>query len=363
MCPMGWVSAGAAAISAGEGIAANQSAQSATKANNAAAATTRAANDSMLNQAETVAQQPFQAYTGTLTAPMSGNQQQGYSLASSTANGGAAQADNTAATGLIGQVANNGWNSATAANYMNPYTQDVTNASTAALNKSYLQNLSGLQTNSAGSGAFGGSRQAIQEATLASNNNINVGSLTATNNANAYDSAMKAWSADNNTKISAANAYNQSGQDLTQMTSQQISDLIKTGGAAQAISQTNLSNEYNQFMRQQNWSANQLGSLITAVGASKGSSVQTPAVQSNTANQLLGLGSTVAGLFGGSGGSQSIGQTDAALNASSQNTINTNYNSNFDNNATYGAGGNLTLPAYSGNSTALTTPPPSIEGG
>lgn len=297
--PAGWISAGVAVAGAVEGGMANSAAASAAKKNNAGAAQLAGAQGTMLNQAQAVSQQPFEAYTGTMTAPMSGNEQQGYSLASKTATDGVAQADNSKATGLIDNVAGNSWNADTAAKYMNPYTQSVTDASVAASNKDYLQKLAGIQTGAAGSGAFGGSREAISEAQLASNQSMNVGSLTATGNANAYDKAVSTWQADNQTKLSAATAYENAGQDITNMTSTQISDLMKTGGVAQVISQTDLANQYSQFMRQQNWSANQLSSLISAVGSAKGSPAQSAPVQSNTANQLIGLGSTVAGLFGG----------------------------------------------------------------
>lgn len=297
--PAGWVSAAVAAGGLVENVMSNNSAKSAAAKNNANAAQLAGAQGTMLNQAEGIAQQPFTPYTGTMTAPMSGNEQQGYSLASKTATDGLAQADNTKATGLIDQVANNGWNADTASKYMSPYTKAVTDAATAAENKTYLQNLAGIQTRSAGSGAFGGGREAVQEGILSGQHAMNVGSLTATGNANAYDTALKTWAADNQTKLSAADAYNRSGQDVTNMTSAQISDLMKTGGVSQVIAQTDLANQYGQFMRQQGWSAQQLNSLINAVGTAKGSITQSAPVQSNTANQLLGLGSTVAGLFGG----------------------------------------------------------------
>jgi hypothetical protein len=316
------VSAGIAAVGAVENISANQSAKSAAAKNNAGAAQLAGAQGSMLNQAESVAQQPFTPYTGTLTAPLSGNEQQGVSLASRTANTGLAQSDNAKATGLIDQVGGSSWNADTAARYMNPYTTDVTNVATAAANKNYLQNLAGLRTAAAGSSAFGGSREAIQEGILAGQNQINIGSLTAKGNADAYDSAMKAWSTDNATKLKAADAYNQSGMDVTRMTSNQISDLMKTGGVAQVVAQTDLANQYGQFMRQQGWSAQQLNSLINAVGTAKGSTQQRAPVQSNTANQLLGLGSTIAGLFGGSSsnsGTPTVG--DSAPSADLTNSV------------------------------------------
>lgn len=314
--PAGWVSAGVAAVDAGESIASNNAAASAAKKNNAAASQLSGAQGSMLTQAEGVAQQPFTPYTGTLTAPMSGNQQLGYNLAANTAaTGGAGGAAATAGTNLLGQVAaNSDWNSATAAKYMNPYTQDVTNSAIANSNQSYLQSLASQQTGQAGSGAIGGDRAAVGSAALAGQQSLNVGSLTATGNANAYNNAMQAWSTDNNTKIAAANAYESAGQDITKMNSQQISDLMQTGGVSQVIAQTDLNNQYGQFMREQGWSAQQLGSLISAVGTAKGSGTQSAPVQSNTANQLMGLGSTVAGLFGGGSGGTSVDPTISAAN-------------------------------------------------
>jgi len=343
--PAGWVSAASGALGAVESIGSNKNAQATTNANNATAAQVASAQGSMLNQAEQVANQPFQAYTGTLTAPMSGNQQQANTMAANVANQGQAQQDNAAATGLISGVANNGWNAQTAQTYMNPYVQDVNNAATAAANKSYLQNLAQVQTGEAGSGAFGNSRTAIQEGELAGQNQMNVASLTATNNANAYNSAVQTWQADNNTKLQAANAYENAGNDVTNMNSQQISDLLKTGGVAQVISQTGLNNQYNQFLRQQGWSAQQLGSLISAVGTAKGGggTQQTQAVQSNTANQLLGLGSTIAGLFGGS----SYGSSTPSLSGSSSSASLPSNFTGINSNANYGAGQNLALPTYS----------------
>lgn len=312
---------------------ANQDAKSANRKNNQAAAGLQGAQNTMLNNAQSIANQPFSPYTGTMTAPMSANEQQGSSLASSTATGGLAQDDNAKATGLIGQVANNPWNADTATKYMNPYTSAVTNAALTAENRSYLQDLSRAQVGTAGQSAFGNSRAAIQEAELTGEHEMHVGSLTATGNAAAYDKAISTWQSDNQTKLAAANAYETAGQDVTRMTSQQISDLMQTGGVARVIAQTDLANQYAQFMRQQNWSADRLQSLIGAVGTSKGSPAQTPGIQSNTANQLLGLGSTIAGLYGGSQSSTAVTYQPDLSSASTGISV--------DSSANFGAGDNI----------------------
>lgn len=322
--PAGWVSTGVAVVGAGESIMSNNAAASTAKANNANSQQIGAAQNTMLNDAQTIANTPFTPYTGTLTAPMSGNEQAGYSQALNVANSGVAQADNTKATGQIDAVANNPWNAQTAQTYMNPYTQQVTDNAIANQNKSYLTSLAGMKENAAGSGAFGGGRNAIAESNLTATNAQNIGTLTANSNSAAYNDAFQKWQGDNNMKLSTANAYEAAGQDVTAMNSTQIADLMKTGGVSQAIAQTDLSSQYGQFLRQQGWSAQQLQSLIGAVGTAKGSPAQTAPVQSNTANQLMGLGSTVAGLFGG--GSTSASSTAAAgdayaTNATTQSAI------------------------------------------
>jgi hypothetical protein len=299
--PAGWVQGAGALLGVGESIAGNSAAASAAKANNANAAELSGAQNTMLNQAQSVANQPFVPYTGQLTAPMSGNQQQANTLASQAAATQAGQADVNSATGLLGSE--QPWNQQTEQQYANPYTQDVINAGLAQQNKSYLQSLAQQQTGTAATDSFGNARNAIEESNLTAANTLNAATLTTNDNANAYNAALQAWQSNNQAKNQAANAYLAAGNDVTNMTSDQISDLLKTGNVAQVISQTNLTNQYNQFLRQQGWSAQQLQPLISAVSAAKGGTTQSAPVQSNIGNQILGLGSTIAGLFGGSGSS------------------------------------------------------------
>lgn len=334
--PAGWVTAAAAAVDAGESISANNSAKGAASANNTTNSTVAGAQDQMLNQAESVANQPFVAYTGTMTAPMSGNQQQAYSLAGSNAIEQAGQGDVQQGTNLL--ASEQPWNEATESTYANPYTQDVTNAALANQNKSYLQSMAQLQTGEGASSSFGNSRDAIQEADLTANNTLNVGTTTANSNAASYNAAMSAWQADNSAKTSAATAYMNAGSDITNMNNSDIQDLLQTGGVSQVIAQTDLSNQYAQFMRQQGWSAQQLQSLVQGVGTAKGNAQVSAPVQSNVGNALLGLGSTVAGLYGG--GSPSTTSVPSSI-SSANNSATNDMISNVDSGNAFGAGDNI----------------------
>ena len=297
----------AAAVSAGAGM---YDANKAANAQKSAIAPLQQANSAAYAAAEGIAATPYTAYTGTQVAPITGSQQQAITQAQTVANDGTAQADNSKATDLAGQIAGNGWNSATAAKYMNPYTQNVTDVAQKQLNQQYanIQNQAGL--NAASSGAFGGDRAALTQAANTGNYLLQSGTLAATNQANAYDNAVKTWQADNQRAAGAASASNQAGQDLTQMNSSQIKDLLATGGVEQATQQMDLNAKYNNYLDQRGWAANELQPLLQATG-NKG----TPAgvTPQNPASDLLGMGSALAGYFG-SNSSPSGGVTDPTGN-------------------------------------------------
>lgn len=286
------VGIGGAAISAGAGIYEQGQAANAEKN---AIAPLQQANSTAYSKAEGIANTPYTAYTGPQVAPITGGQQQAVNLAQTNATNNEGGTDIANAEGLAGQIAGNGWSSATAAKYMNPYTQEVTDEAQKALNQSYanVQNTAGL--NAASSGAFGGDRAAVTQATNAGEYELASGTLEATNQANAYNSAVQTWQADNQRAAAAAQSYQQSGQDITQMNASQIKDLLATGGVAQATQQMQLNANYNNYLDQRGWAANELQPLLQATG-NKG----TPAgvAPPTTASDILGMGSALAGYFG-----------------------------------------------------------------
>lgn len=298
--PAGWVAGGVAGAGALENIFGNNSANDAVKANNKQAGIVNQATDTMLSEAQQVANQPYVPYTGEYGAPLSSNQGQAVALASKDANAGTGQGLVEQGVNEINQEANNNFTPQNIAKYENPYTSSVVANEIEQANRSYDQSVGQAKIHDAQSSAFGGSGTAIEMGELAGQNQLNIGQLTATGYSNAYNAAVNAWQADNQRMSSAAQSYEQAGGDITQMNSNDIQQLLQTGGAAQAVAQTNLTGQYNEFLRQQGWSANQLQTLINGVGVAGKSTQQiNPQYQSNVANSLLGLGSTLAGLYGG----------------------------------------------------------------
>jgi hypothetical protein len=178
---------------------------------------------------------------------------------------------------------------------MNPYTQNVTAYAQKQLNQAYGNVQNAADLNAASSGAFGGDRAALTKANNAGEYELQSGTLAANNQANAYNSAIQAWQADNNRALGAAQSYQQSGNDITNMNAQQIKDLLATGGVAQATQQMQLNANYNNYLDQRGWAANQLQPLLSATSGRGTPAGVTPP---NTASDLLGIGSALAGYYG-----------------------------------------------------------------
>lgn len=305
-------------------------------AQKAAIAPLQNANTDLYSKAEQIASTPYTPYTGMQVAPITGSQQQAITAAQQNQANNIGGADIQQATNLAQGVANNGWNATTAQNYMNPYTQNVTAYAQKALNQAYgnVQNQANL--NAASSGAFGGDRAAITAANNAGQYELQSGTLAATNQANAYNSAVQAWQADNQRALGAAQSYQASGNDITNMNAQQIKDLLATGGVAQANQQMQLNANYNDYLDQRNWSTTELQPLLQATG---GKGTPAAAATPNYASDILGMGSALAGYFGStSGGNASQTATNNMGGFAQDETNAMSGIGNYDPNLTVGVG-------------------------
>jgi hypothetical protein len=294
---MPWGVAAAAVVSAGAGMYDTSQQISAQKS---AIAPLQQAQQQEYGAAESIANTPYTAYTGTQVAPITGSQQQAITQAQTDANTDEAGQDIGQSEALAGQIAGNSWNSATAAKYMNPYTQNVTDVAQKQMQQQYAQTINAQNLGAASTGAFGGDRSTLTNENTTGQYLYQSGNLAAVNQANAYNSAVQTWQADNQRASSAASAYQSAGNDITQMNASQIKDLLATGGVAQATQQMQLNANYNDYLDQRGWAANELQPLIQATGGKGTPANPTPM---NTASDLAGLGSALAGYYGSSTGS------------------------------------------------------------
>lgn len=275
------------------------------------------------NVAVPAANTPYTPYTGEQVAPMSGAQNQAVGLATanqnagqSTLNAGSTIAQNAAAY-RPSQVGTSYDQNAVNAQ-LNPYTQNVIDATNNDLQR---QNQIANTNNDASAtqvGAYGGTRNAVQDALTnegyARAMATNTAQLNSANYTNAQQQALaqqgltQSAQASNQTAGLQNQAYqNQAAGVLGLLGTQQSAtaaqnyNTLMNAGSIQQQQQQNLDNVgINQYTTAQNWPLRQLSILEGGLG-------QTPYNTQSTTTQT-GSTNTGAGILGGAAAGASIGQ-------------------------------------------------------
>ena len=101
------------------------------------------------------------------------------------------------------------WGQSAADQYMNPYTQNVTDIAAREMNRNYDMQRNIDNGAAAAGGAFGGSRHALLNAENERNRNLALGDVYAKGQAGAYNNAQQAFNADQARQLQGANIYQQ----------------------------------------------------------------------------------------------------------------------------------------------------------
>ena len=196
-----------------------------------------------LGQGAAVADQPYQAYTGPLTAGASDLQGQAFAGATQMANSGYTPT----------QYQGGLFNAEAAQQYMNPYLQAALDPQLKEMKRqSDIQRLSDASRLTK-AGAFGGGRQAIME----SEGNRNLldlqGQALGKGYADAYASAMGQFNADQNRRMDADKATEASRQYSADFSRQSLADLAKMGDTQRTIEQQGIDADKAQFEEERGW--------------------------------------------------------------------------------------------------------------
>jgi hypothetical protein len=206
----------------------------------------------------------------------------------------------------------------TAAKYMNPYTQGVTDIQTREADR-----LAGIEATkrgaaAVGAGAFGGARQAIMDAEAARNLATQKGDITAKGLQDAYQQAMAQFNAEQGYGLTAqqanlqANLQSQLANQQQGLTAQQLSEQSKQFGYGQQMTAAQQAAQYGL-------AAQQAGEQAKQFGANLGMTAQQAAEQSKQYGANLGLQGiqaqlSAAGTLGQLGQTQ-FGQEKDIINA------------------------------------------------
>ncbi len=234
---------------------------------------------------------PYTAYTGELTAPFNGLESQAANLASTSAN--SASGLNT--YGTIGnlQNANAGTVGGTDLSaYMNPYTNNVINSSLGVLNQQKQLALNQAGDRAQAAGAFGGDRQAVEDANIQTQYGLQGAQLAAGLNQSNFQNAQTMANQDIQNKIAQQGVNLQAANSglLGQTTS--LNNLYNIGAGQQNTQQAADTAKYNQYLSGQMFPQSQvsyLSSLLSAI-PQQGTTTSTQPYYNNMGSTLGGLG-------------------------------------------------------------------------
>jgi len=195
--------------------------------------------------------------------------------------------------------------------FMSPYMQNVVDLQKQEATRDYQKGLTGINARATTSGAFGGSRQAIERAEAGRNLGTTLANIQATGTQNAFDKAQQAQQFGSTLGLQGYGQGLQAASTLGQLGQTRygqemgISDAqARAGAVQQAQGQQGLDLAYQDFIQQKNYPYQQLAfmsDMVRGLPLSQ-SSQQMYAPPPNMMAQLGGLGTTALGIYGMSGG-------------------------------------------------------------
>lgn len=255
------------------------------------------AYQNLINQANPVAQTPYQAYSGPLVAGLAPGQTQAINQAQNTTGiatpyyGQASQLAQQSATPL----STTPFSAQAVQQYQSPYTQQVIDSTLANINQQNAGQQNQLTGSAIASGVnpFGGDRAGLASAELARNQDLASNQTIAGLENQGYTQALGQFNTQNTlglqtgaqnaaTAANAAGLESSIGQGLQASNTADINNLATTGGLAQQQQQNVDTSNYQQFQNQLQYPYQQLSWLAgitegAGAGAGGTSSTTTPA--------------------------------------------------------------------------------------
>lgn len=292
------------------------------------------AGQGLFNQANAAsAANPIAAFNKSITPGIAQNQQGAIDAARSSQ--GAGQADlataqrltTGAAAGTVAPISGGTFDNAAAEQYRNPFTQQVQDRTLTEMSRQNGIERQGLRDNIQGAGAYGGTRQAVQEAEQGKAQELNMLDYLASSNAASYEDSANRFNQDRGARIQAESINNANSQSLLdRMLSaggqvaniagasrdfgdRDIANLASTGAIQQATEGDARGADYREFLRLQDAPIDRYADLISILqGVPRNVTTNTTSSGSSTSKQsggllntLLGAGQIAAAAFGKGG--------------------------------------------------------------
>lgn len=260
----------------------------------------KALYDKILQQAQGVAATPYTAYGGELVAGLTPQQQMG--IASINAQAGSAQPSIQQALQMAQQAAQP-LTAEQIQQYVNPYTQNVVNATQAQFANQNAQQRQGVVGNAIAQGALGGNREAIAEAELANQQQLAQAPVIANLMSQGYGQGVSTALAEQQARMAGAQQVGNLGIAGQQAGLAGAGAQLGAGTLGQQTQQAADLAAYQQFQNQQAYpfqTLSWLAGLGTGVGSQLGGTTTGTQTQPQPGwgQQLIGGLTAAGGLFG-----------------------------------------------------------------
>ena len=261
-----------------------------------------------------IAEREYTPYEGERIAGLDPNEQRAYELAQSGVGG--YQADLDRSRELTEQGARSFLDADMEA-YMNPYVKGALDPAAREIKEETARQVA-LRGQEAGmAGAFGGARQAIAESETRRGGTEALSDLYQKGYERAFESGAAKFSADRNAAARGAEQFRALGAQGQQQLTQDMQNLMTTGGMKRSLEQAGLDFDYQQFVEARDWDITNLQPLLAAVAGVPYGTKTTNTQKTSGLGNAIGVAASAAGaimsggmsnMFGGGGGAEQVGE-------------------------------------------------------
>ncbi len=181
--------------------------------------------------------------------------------------------------------------------YMSPYIEGALDPAARELREEIARQQQGISGAAGMQGAFGGARHGIAEAEGRRGGLEAMSDLYGRGYQQAFESAKDQFNRDRDVFARGAEQFRATGQAGQQMLTQDIQNLMTTGGLKRQLEQAGLDFDYQQFVEARDWDITNLGPLLDTLSTVPHTKTRTEKTKKGAMGTILGVAATVAAAY------------------------------------------------------------------
>ena len=244
--------------------------------------------------AEGIADRPYTPYEAQRFAELDPNEQKAIEMAATE--GGAYRQDLDRSREFA-ETAGQSFLDADIQAYMNPYIESALEPAARELREEGLRTQQRLRGQAGMAEAFGGSRAAILESEASGRHLETINDLYERGYASAYESAANMFDKDRVAARAASDQFRAIGSEGQQMLSNEMNNLLVTGGLRRNLEQVGLDFDYGQFLEARDWDVTNLEPLLRTLSTVPHVTTTTETTKGGEFQAVLGAAATVGAAY------------------------------------------------------------------